>query len=186
MLSFGEERGCAFLCVCGQVIQWGKSVLRRVHAHCLRERMNESFWWYMCVCVDMDMFPYPYFVGTARGYRNSKISKKVYASLCSHRREASTQVASLISLILINLVGGKWPSNALFAFLCFACWWSFVILLGCLFFPQYLAWILYWFEKALYIMVIFTLNCHLCCQHIFYLIISLLTLFVSCIATQKL
>ena len=35
-------------------------------------------------------------------------------------------------------------------------------------------------------MVIFTLNCHLCCQHIFYLIISLLTLFVSCIATQKL
>lgn len=45
-------------------------------------------------------------------------------------------VASLISLILINLVGGKWPSNALFTFLWFACWWSFVILLGCLFFPS--------------------------------------------------
>ena len=45
------------------------------------ERMNESFWWYMCVCVDMDMFPYPYFVGTARGYRNG-VKRGVWFLTC--------------------------------------------------------------------------------------------------------
>lgn len=70
MLSFGEERGCAFLCVCGQVIQWGKSVLRRVRAHCLRENEWVILVIYVCVCVDMVMFPYPYFVGTIKGYQS--------------------------------------------------------------------------------------------------------------------
>lgn len=53
------------------------SQLKKQCAHCQRERkrMNESFWW--CVC--MHLYLYPYFLGTTQGYQKGV---KLHMSFC--------------------------------------------------------------------------------------------------------